>query len=276
MRHRRPSKPSPSRTPALPKNALPKSARPRNDLPKNSPPNSFQQTPFQRELSTKRRGELSELAFALAATRHGFIVSKPLGDCQRYDVVLDPSRAEDQLTIPPCPCEFCKPVLTSNVVAPSLSLRSVQGQGWEDGKTKVAAPSESIRSVQQQRREKQKPKQPRPSKFYNQQEHHQQLHHPRQPLLRVQVKSSTQIIDGLYRINSGRRLNGRVVPYKLHEIDFIAAYIIPEDSWFILPLSHVLGQVSLLFRPKKSRKPGQYDNYREAWHYLTEPQSLEF
>jgi hypothetical protein len=95
-------------------------------------------------------------------------------------------------------------------------------------------------------------------------------------LIRVQVKSSTQLLEGLYRINAGRRLNGVVVPYTLAEIDFMAAYIIPEDSWFILPLPHILGQITLLFRPKRSRVPGVYDAYREAWHYLREPDGLEF
>jgi hypothetical protein len=156
------------------------------------------QTGFERELTTKRRGELSELAFALAAGRHGFAVSKPFGDCQRYDIILDP------------------------LVEPTNNFRCAR---------------------------------------------------PR--IIRVQVKSSTQCVNGLYRINSGRRLNGRVAPYMLSEIDFIAAYIIPEDSWFILPLAHVLGQTSLLFRPKKSKMPGLYDSYREAWHYLTDPDGLE-
>jgi hypothetical protein len=161
------------------------------------------QSPFDRELSTKRRGEISELAFALAAARRGFTVSKPFGDCQRYDIILDPQGINPH-TEP-----------TNN--------------------------------------------------FY----------YARPRIVRVQVKSSTQLVDGLYHINSGRRLNGRVVPYMLSEIDFIAAYIIPEDSWFILPLPHVLGQLSLLFRPKESTIPGLYDSYREAWHYLTDPDGFE-
>src|SRR5258708_5708099 len=46
------------------------------------------QTPFERELTTKRRGEISELAFALAAARHGFGIAKPFGDSERYDTIL--------------------------------------------------------------------------------------------------------------------------------------------------------------------------------------------
>ena len=92
----------------------------------------------------------------------------------------------------------------------------------------------------------------------------------------MQVKSSTQLQNGLYHLNAHRRVNGRAVPYKLSEVDFIAAYIIPEDSWFILPLPHILGQMSLLFRPKRSPLPGLYDPYREAWHLLRQPDGIEF
>jgi len=88
------------------------------------------------------------------------------------------------------------------------------------------------------------------------------------PLLwRVQVKASTQLLNGLYRINAHRRLGRRAVPYRPGEIDFIAAYIIPEDTWYIIPLHAVRG-TSLLFRRKKDRRPGLYDQYREAWHLL--------
>ena len=93
-------------------------------------------------------------------------------------------------------------------------------------------------------------------------------------LSRVQIKCSTQLVDELYRVNAHRRIDGRAVPYKLTEIDFIAAYIIPEDSWFILPLRDILGTTSLLFRRKRDRRPHPYNQYREAWHYLREPDGI--
>ena len=141
------------------------------------------------ELTTKRRGELAELAFTLKAASLGFGVSKPYGDSERYDFILD----------------------SRDLIAPP-----------------------TISS----------------------------------PLWRVQVKCSTQLIDGLYRVNAHRRIHGRAVPYQLSEIDFLVAYIIPEDSWFILPLPAILGRTSLLFRRKRDRKPGLYDPYREAWPLL--------
>jgi hypothetical protein len=87
-------------------------------------------------------------------------------------------------------------------------------------------------------------------------------------LWRVQVKASTQLIDGLYRVNSCRRIAGRAVAYTAAEIDFFAAYIIPEDTWYILPVQEVTHRTSLLFRRQRDRKPGQFDHYREAWHLL--------
>ena len=203
------SQPMPKRRRASPG----RKPRPAQALPTPSP-----QTPFERELTTKRRGEISELAFAQAAARHGFGISKPFGESERYDIILDPLHFGSPQNDPPLHRARKKYPQHSNHLSAATRPR----------------------------------------------------------LIRVQVKSSTQFVNGLYRINSGRRLHGRVVPYSLAEIDFIAAYIIPEDSWFILPLPHILGQISLLFRPIRSRIPGVYDAYREAWHHLREQDGLEF
>ena len=92
----------------------------------------------------------------------------------------------------------------------------------------------------------------------------------------MQVKCSTQLLFGLYRVNAHRRVNGRAVPYLPSEIDFFAAYIIPEDSWYIFPLPHILGLTSLSLNSKRSRKSHENDPYREAWHLLHQPDGLEF
>jgi hypothetical protein len=167
------------------------------------------QTPFHRE-QTKRRGEISELAFALAAARQGFGISRPYGESERYDIILDCPRND-------CPRNDC-------------------------------AKND-------------------PSRLHP---------HTRPRLIRVQVKATAHLLFGQYHVTVQRKVNGRAVPYTLSEIDFIAAYIIPEDSWFILPLAHILGQTSLLFRPRKSRLPSPYADYREAWHLLRQPDGLEF
>jgi len=193
----------------------PKAASPGRKLrPAQALPTPHQQTPFERERTTKRRGEISELAFALAAARQGFGISRPYGDSERYDIILDPSHV-------------------ARVIPAEAARQRAKGR---------ACPFAPAR--------------------------------PR--LVRVQVKSSTQLQYGLYRVNAHRRINGRAVPYTLDEVDFFAAYVIPEDSWFIFPLSHILGATAVTLSPKRRRKPHVNDPYREAWHLLYQPDSLEF
>jgi hypothetical protein len=176
---RRPPASRPESVPAKP--VRKKSARTK---PAATPPAQA----LHRELITKRRGELAELAFALKAYHLGFGVSKPYGDSERYDVILD-----------------------------SRDLHEVRLGS---------------------------------------------------PLWRVQVKCTTQLFEGLYRLNAQRRTQGRAVPYRLGEIDFLAGYVFPEDTWYIVPLTAFLGRTSLLFRPRNDCKPGLYDAYREAWPLL--------
>ena len=86
--------------------------------------------------------------------------------------------------------------------------------------------------------------------------------------LRVQVKCTIQKRWNSYRCN----LAANHIPYTPQQVDFIAAYIIPEDTWYIIPLHAVRG-TSLLFRRKKDHRPGLYDQYRQAWFLLRRPPS---
>jgi hypothetical protein len=142
---------------------------------------------FHRELSTKRRGELAELAFLHKATALGFRLSKPYGDSDRYDFITDSGNR----------------------------------------------------------------------------------------LYRVQIKCTTQFLNGHYHLNTHRRIHGKAVPYTLDEIDFFGALVIPENSWFLIPLSHVLGITSLLL-PQRKARTHPYQRYREAWPLLCEPDGLTF
>src|SRR5258706_10513708 len=219
---RRRKAPSPGRN-QRPAQALPTSAvcskTPDQQIP--NPQTPPPQTPFEREQTTKRRGEISELAFALAAARHGFGISRPYGDSERYDLILDPSHL---LPVP-------NQTVEKSLVIPNGAEGPVRNLLFSSAR-------------------------------------------PR--LIRVQVKATTQFQCGLYRVNAHRRINGRAVPYKLSEIDFFVAYIIPEDSWYIFPLPHILGLTSLSLNPKRRRKRHENDPYREAWHLLHQPDGLEF
>lgn len=198
-----------------------------------------------RELTTKRRGELAELAFTLKAASLGFGVAKPYGDSERYDFILD-SRDLNWLSVTP---------LFPSVI-PSGAGRRAKRTGL---RSRGTPGSPALQRTRQGVSTPGAVRQPPPAEATCPVPPH--LH-------RVQVKCSTQLFEGLYRVNAHRRVHGRAIPYHLHEIDFIVAYIIPEDSWFIIPLQAILGRTSLLFRRKRDPKPGQYDQYREAWHLL--------
>jgi hypothetical protein len=156
-------------------------------------------TARQREVTTKRRGELAELAFVFKAASLGFGVAKPYGDSERYDFILD-SRALDSSAL-------------------DFPTNDVSGKLW-----------------------------------------------------RVQVKSTTTLLNGLYRINAHRRVQGRAIAYRPSEVDFLVAHIIPEDAWFVLPIEDILDRTSLLFSPKSYARPSHHDEYREAWHLFRQPE----
>jgi hypothetical protein len=97
-----------------------------------------------------------------------------------------------------------------------------------------------------------------------------------QKLLRVQIKSVTRMTEGLYSLCVRRSEGQKRRAYSKSEIDFVAVYIIPEDTWYILPVREVENRRTLLFRPQGYHRPDIYAHYREAWHLLREPDGLTF
>jgi hypothetical protein len=89
-------------------------------------------------------------------------------------------------------------------------------------------------------------------------------------LLKVQVKSTS------YRLGSGYqcacRPNERSKRYTTRKVDFFAAYVVPEDVWYIIPASVVLKTKScdLMLCPVQPRRRDSYlyEHCREAWHLL--------
>ena len=64
-------------------------------------------------------------------------------------------------------------------------------------------------------------------------------------LWRVQVKSSSAKQDGAYQVNLQRNLNGEVVAYDASEIDFVVAYVMPCDAWYVIPVEALAGQKTI-------------------------------
>jgi PD-(D/E)XK endonuclease len=90
-------------------------------------------------------------------------------------------------------------------------------------------------------------------------------------LWRVQVKTSTCMRDGRYQLCIQRITHRRCVAYKKSELDFVVAYLMPENAWYILPISVIAGRRSLLLAPPGFRGKNPWAKYREAWHLLGKP-----
>jgi hypothetical protein len=82
--------------------------------------------------------------------------------------------------------------------------------------------------------------------------------------LRVQVKSTTCKRGNSY-VCSLR--NHHTQPYSGAQIDFVAAYIIPKNIWFIFPVAVVLNcNRTLVLSPHLNIS--KYGAYEEAWHLM--------
>jgi hypothetical protein len=129
------------------------------------------------KLDRKHRGELAELAFMRKAATLGFGVSKPWGDCDRYDVIVRAGRV-----------------------------------------------------------------------FW-----------------RVQVKSVWSMAPSKkhYRVKT---TGGRHSTYTTEQIDFLVAYLFPEDSWYVFPVALVENRQVLVIRP--GHQKSRYERYRDAWQLM--------
>ncbi len=80
--------------------------------------------------------------------------------------------------------------------------------------------------------------------------------------LRVQVKSTKFMRSNSYICHTNST-SGR---YSATQIDFVAAYVIPADAWYIIPVHVFQRQDGVCLSPH--RKTSKYGRYREAWHLL--------
>jgi hypothetical protein len=89
---------------------------------------------------------------------------------------------------------------------------------------------------------------------------------------RVQVKSTTHWSSGAHLCNTvSRALGLRPHSYTPDQIDFLAAFVIPEDLWYIVP-APLLARFAIALNPRDPRN--KHARYMEAWHLLKSPTSL--
>jgi len=82
--------------------------------------------------------------------------------------------------------------------------------------------------------------------------------------VRVQVKSTMHKQRRGYPCT----VRGGCGLYKQDAFDFVAAYLIPEDLWYIIPAKRIFGRTSVTLYPKL--ETSKLDCYKEAWHLLRE------
>ncbi len=80
----------------------------------------------------------------------------------------------------------------------------------------------------------------------------------------VQVKSTTVESGGGYACAIRKQNQG----YARGSFDFVAAYVVQEDVWYILPASAIRGKESVGLCSNSTQ--AKYEAYREAWHLLRE------
>lgn len=92
-------------------------------------------------------------------------------------------------------------------------------------------------------------------------------------LSRVQVKScNTSSPNG--RNGNGKRYKVMVTRgatirrYSSSEIDFLVAYVVPENEWYIIPAAEIENQYSIVLFPHLLRSTGKFEKYKNAWNLL--------
>jgi hypothetical protein len=79
---------------------------------------------------------------------------------------------------------------------------------------------------------------------------------------RVQIKCTIYHRGHSYKCH----LDSNGIPYRRDQIDFFAAYVIPTNTWYILPLKATNHQPDILLTPHRPKS--KYWKYQEAWHLL--------
>jgi hypothetical protein len=88
-------------------------------------------------------------------------------------------------------------------------------------------------------------------------------------LWRVQVKSSSAKQYGAYMVNLQRNANGEVIAYDASEIDFVVAYVMPCDAWFVIPVEAIAGRKTAKLCLHGNQRSGRLGKYWEAWGLMT-------
>ena len=86
-------------------------------------------------------------------------------------------------------------------------------------------------------------------------------------LSRVQVKSVSRPERNSFRLTMGWG-GGSKSRYLPRDADLLAAYVIPADAWYLIPIPQVARLKSIWLSPHRPSRR-KFEPYREAWELLT-------
>lgn len=90
--------------------------------------------------------------------------------------------------------------------------------------------------------------------------------------LRLQVKSAYVRGPHNYCIRASGSARRK---YKVTDVDFLIAYVVPEDAWYVIPI-HAFGQsATISLTPASPRPKSRFEKYRDAWCQLACPHDGE-
>ncbi|MGH9580066.1 MAG: group I intron-associated PD-(D/E)XK endonuclease [Terriglobales bacterium] len=88
-------------------------------------------------------------------------------------------------------------------------------------------------------------------------------------LRRVQVRSAwSHDLWGSYQVTATHRANGQRA-YTSAQIEVLAAYLVPENTWYLIPIDALLGRKTFHL----GGRDRLLERYRELWSILTSPRS---
>jgi hypothetical protein len=90
-------------------------------------------------------------------------------------------------------------------------------------------------------------------------------------LLRIQVKSCSVLRGNFYQVvaaSSCPYTPQRERRYTAGQIDFIVAYVVPHDAWYVIPIRAVRGSTAIALAPHVHLSRAKYERFREAWHLM--------
>jgi hypothetical protein len=96
-----------------------------------------------------------------------------------------------------------------------------------------------------------------------------------QRLCRAQIKSTAHRSGNGFIVNATTGKHSREV-YTARDIDFLIAYVIPRNVWYMIPVSELKESTFRLYPDGCRRRCSPYarfEQYREAWPLLGAPQT---